>query len=31
LDISTVKDKKVEPKITKNNWRIVVDESRAPT
>jgi hypothetical protein len=27
LDISTVKDKKGEPKITKNNWRIMVDES----
>jgi hypothetical protein len=27
LDISTVEDKKGEPKITKNNWRIMVDES----
>jgi hypothetical protein len=27
LDISTVKDKKDEPTITKNNWRIMVDES----
>jgi hypothetical protein len=27
LDISTVKDKKGEPKITKKNWRIMVDES----
>jgi hypothetical protein len=27
LDISTVKDNKGEPKITKNNWRIMVDES----
>jgi hypothetical protein len=27
LDISTVKDKKGEPKIMKNNWRIKVDES----
>jgi hypothetical protein len=27
LDISTVKDKKGEPKITKNNWRIMLDES----
>jgi hypothetical protein len=27
LDISTVKEKKGEPKITKNNWRIMVDES----
>jgi hypothetical protein len=27
LDISTVKDKKGEPNITKNNWRIMVDES----
>jgi hypothetical protein len=26
LDISTVKDKKGEPKITKNNWRIMVDD-----
>jgi hypothetical protein len=28
LDISTVKDKKGEPKITKKNWRIMVDESK---
>jgi hypothetical protein len=27
LDISTVKYKKGEPNITKNNWRIMVDES----
>jgi hypothetical protein len=27
LDISTAKDKKGEPKITKNNWRIMVDKS----
>jgi hypothetical protein len=27
LDISTVKEKKDEPKITKNNWRIMVDDS----
>jgi hypothetical protein len=27
LDISTVKDKRGDHKITKNNWRIVVDES----
>jgi hypothetical protein len=27
LDISTVKDKKGEPNSTKNNWRIMVDES----
>jgi hypothetical protein len=27
LDISTAKDKKVQPRITKNNWRIMVDES----
>jgi hypothetical protein len=27
LDISTVKDKKGEPRITKHNWRITVDES----
>jgi hypothetical protein len=27
LDIATVKDKKDEPKITKNNWIIMVDES----
>jgi hypothetical protein len=27
LDISTVKDKKGEPRITNSNWRIMVDES----
>jgi hypothetical protein len=27
LDISTVKSKKGEPKVTKPNWRIMVDES----
>jgi hypothetical protein len=30
LDISPVKDKKGEPKITKNNLRIMVDESTKP-
>jgi hypothetical protein len=30
LDISAVKDKKGEPNIMKNNWRIMVDESKKP-